>query len=318
MSESATRAVSIRAPRDEDTSSIAALAASVEAFLQGSAESTAGDIRFIWGWPGFDSRRDAWLATLDGEPVGYAWVWGPRSPEPEYDSRLLVRLPDFAEDVAEALLERMEARAREKNHEHGLAPPPRLAIPCGGSDRLKQRWLAARGYLHARTFLRMQRSLEGTWGAADFPPDAEVSVVRSAVDEVDLYRVLHEAFADHYRSMPESFQEWKQRNLIHPNFAPALSFVVRRHGEPIAATANYGWANEGMIGMLGVRRPWRRLGLGRSLLLHSFTCFRDAGLSSARLAVDAENADRAVALYESVGMTIVRRQQLLEKTLSLA
>jgi ribosomal protein S18 acetylase RimI-like enzyme len=104
--------------------------------------------------------------------------------------------------------------------------------------------------------------------------------------------------------------------LDHDGFAPELSFLVRHRGETVAASVNFrAEPDTGSIGMLGVRAPWRRRGLGRALLLHSFDAFRAAGLRSARLGVDAGNTDRAVALYESVGMAITRRDLLFERTL---
>ena len=83
----------------------------------------------------------------------------------------------------------------------------------------------------------------------------------------------------------------------------------------MAGSLNYRSPDEGTVGMIGVRRPWRRLGLGRALLLHSFDAFRSAGLLVAKLGVDSENADRAVALYESVGMSVTRRNTLYGRTL---
>src|SRR5262245_45862773 len=124
----------IRAPRSEDAASIAALAASVERQLYGKSDATEADIRFIWGWPGLDLARDAWVATSNQVVIGYAFVWGPRKPESDYDSRLLLRLPDFPSDVGARLLDRMEARVLEKHREESAPSSPRLAIPCAALD----------------------------------------------------------------------------------------------------------------------------------------------------------------------------------------
>ena len=59
--------------------------------------------------------------------------------------------------------------------------------------------------------------------------------------------------------------------------------------------------------MLGVRRPWRRRGLGRALLLHAFGEFRARGKRGAGLGVDGLNPTGAVRLYEQAGMHVARR-----------
>src|SRR5439155_9580275 len=115
MHERVASGLTIRAPRNEDVSSIAALLASVEIVLDGRAESTKEDVRFFWSWPGFEVERDAWIVEAEGSFVGYAWVWGPRLPQPDYDARLSLRLPDFPTDAAHLLLDQMEDRVVEKS-----------------------------------------------------------------------------------------------------------------------------------------------------------------------------------------------------------
>jgi ribosomal protein S18 acetylase RimI-like enzyme len=68
------------------------------------------------------------------------------------------------------------------------------------------------------------------------------------------------------------------------------------------------------VGSLAVRRPWRRRGLGEALLRDAFLRFAERGKRSAGLGVDAENTTGAVALYERVGMHVVRRSDTWERT----
>ena len=69
----------------------------------------------------------------------------------------------------------------------------------------------------------------------------------------------------------------------------------------------------GWIGDLAVRAPWRRRGLGQALLLHSFGLFAEAGKRRAGLGVDRDNATGALALYERVGLRIVRQSNTWER-----
>ena len=69
------------------------------------------------------------------------------------------------------------------------------------------------------------------------------------------------------------------------------------------------WSDEGEGGVrrLATVGAGRGIGLGRALLLAAFAAFRErAGWRSAELGVQADN-DRAVALYESVGMRMLWR-----------
>ena len=71
----------------------------------------------------------------------------------------------------------------------------------------------------------------------------------------------------------------------------------------------------GWIGILGVRRPWRRRGLGRALLLHAFHEFRARGFTEAGLGLDAASLTGATRLYESVGMHVSAQFDFYEKQL---
>jgi ribosomal protein S18 acetylase RimI-like enzyme len=71
----------------------------------------------------------------------------------------------------------------------------------------------------------------------------------------------------------------------------------------------------GWVSTLGVRRPWRRRGLGLALLQHSVHCFWQNGKQRAGLGVDAENLTGALDLYKKAGMHVHRKFNLYEKEL---
>jgi mycothiol synthase len=65
--------------------------------------------------------------------------------------------------------------------------------------------------------------------------------------------------------------------------------------------------NPPLIDDLAVTHAHRRRGLGRALLLAGMRRIRDLGFSASALAVDADNANKALGLYESVGFQVVAR-----------
>src|SRR5262249_7869137 len=69
------------------------------------------------------------------------------------------------------------------------------------------------------------------------------------------------------------------------------------------------------VGTLGVRRQWRRQGVGEALLRTSFARFQAAGYQRAGLMVDASSLTNAVALYERAGMHIQMRTLVYRKML---
>jgi predicted N-acetyltransferase YhbS len=65
---------------------------------------------------------------------------------------------------------------------------------------------------------------------------------------------------------------------------------------------------------LGVLVPCRGRGVGAALLRHSLATFAGRGVRRVILNVDAENPTGAPALYERVGMRVVKRWDLWERS----
>jgi ribosomal protein S18 acetylase RimI-like enzyme len=111
------------------------------------------------------------------------------------------------------------------------------------------------------------------------------------------------------------FEEWRHVFTSDPRFDPSLWFVVEAGPETAAIALcreHEGESGLGWINVLGVRKAWRRKGLGRALLLHCFQEFRRRGFHAAALGVDAESLTGANRLYESAGMHVVRRSDVYE------
>jgi ribosomal protein S18 acetylase RimI-like enzyme len=69
----------------------------------------------------------------------------------------------------------------------------------------------------------------------------------------------------------------------------------------------------GYINVLGVRRPWRKRGLGLAFLHHAFGEFYRRGKRKVGLGVDAENLTGALRLYEKAGMHVHMQFDMFEK-----
>jgi len=131
-----------------------------------------------------------------------------------------------------------------------------------------------------------------------------------------------EAFQDHWGGFDgseESFLRWRN----DPKFDLNL-LVVAWDGDEIAG----GVVNEinevenaafnrkrGWLQSVFVRRPWRRRGLGRAVVLRSLQALRDRGMTSAGLGVDADNPTGALGLYTGTGFEVEHRSAAYRKPL---
>jgi len=176
--------------------------------------------------------------------------------------------------------------------------------------------LEGEGYRPIRHFWRMAITLDAPPTQPDWADGFAVKAAVAGKDEPAIYATVEEAFQDHWSMGPTSFNDWLRQNAGE-GFDPSLWFqVVEVNSGEIAAVAvcrHYG--DTGWIRYLGVRRPWRRRGLGEALLRHAFGEFFRRGTATVALGVDAENPNGATRLYERVGMQQIRRHVIYEKVL---
>jgi ribosomal protein S18 acetylase RimI-like enzyme len=209
----------------------------------------------------------------------------------------------------------MEQRVRVTAAGAGISGPS-LMLASASVNHAKREFLAARGYRQVRSYFRMERPLSGALPLPEWPAGVEIRPVLRHLDDADLHETLQEAFADHYRFMPEPLDEWSQRNIERADFVPELSFVARAGGQAVAAVVNYLTGDQAWIGIVGVRPAWRRRGLASALMLQSFHVFRQRGIETVGLGVDSENAHGAMRVYEQLGMTVAQQHDLFQKTLA--
>lgn len=250
-----------------------------------------------WSEPGFDLEADArvtaeaYVAVWDGR--GKAWI-------------------DVQGEPTGELLEWAEARAREK----GLTRA--MAGGWTGHDSAKS-LLAGSGYELIRHSWRMRVALADVTEEPAWPEGITVRSFRPG-DERTFYEVNQETFEDHWEhNEPDPYDEWAHWILEPPIFEPDLWFIAEEDGEVAAIEINHPrpeLPGVGWVGILGVRRAWRRRGLGRALLLKAFHEFRARGFREAGLGVDAASLTGATRLYESVGMRVTAQFDIFEKQLT--
>jgi mycothiol synthase len=211
----------------------------------------------------------------------------------------------------------MEARAYQ---EMRLAQPDvriSLRSPINNRDQAAHELHRREGYTPLRYYWRMEINLTAPPAPASFPEGIEL---RPFVREEHARLVLdaqNESFRDHWDHHDLAFERWAPRKFDRRDFDPTLWVIAwdGRSAEIAGFSQNRYRQGIGWIGTLGVRRPWRKRGLGEALLLHSFAEFYKRGTTTIGLGVDAQNPTGATRLYQKVGMRAVSEFVVYEKEL---
>lgn len=213
---------------------------------------------------------------------------------------------------AETLLDWGEGRCRERS-----GGPARLFAGGWSADEVVIPALERHGFRSARYSLRMTIDLDAKTMRPVWPEGIVVRTL-AAGDERRVYETHMETFADSWEHERADYADWSHWHLDATRYPPSLSFLAF-DGEELAAIAlcreDDALAGAGWVSILGVRRPWRKQGLGAALLRHAFAELAARGCSRAVLGVDGTSVTGAERLYERVGMTVADRFEIYEKAL---
>ena len=276
---------------------------------------TSEELKHEWETPGFELERDAFLVeTHDGRIVGYEEFFN------EYEHAKLRTdgyvHPDFkGRGIGTTLLRTIERRARQ---EIALAATDmRVSVYSIIDNRDPDSHALHRneGYQPLRYHWRMEITLDGPPSEPKLPDGIEVRPFIKDEHAVAVWRAQNEAWRDHWGSHDVSLEDWRRNRFDDPEFDPTL-WQIAWDGEEVAGfSLNRYRMGIGWIRTLGVRRPWRKQGLGEALLLRSFGEFYRRGTKTVGLGVDAQNPTGATRLYQKVGMSIASEYVSYEKEL---
>jgi len=275
----------------------------------------------------FDARRDYAVGEVDGRVVAVAgqdWVdtrdgelrehrlWG--AVDPAFRRR----------GIGAAMLRDNERRASALAATHDTDRRRGLA-GWAADGRPGSRLLAASGYELVRWFFEMVRpDLEDLPEAPPLPDGLELRQVTPDLHAA-VWRGNREAFRDHWGGADES-EAAMRRFLEAPAHDPTL-WLVAFDGKEVAAGVFNGIYPEqdaalgirrGWLDSVFTRRPWRRRGLARALIIRSLVLLKERGMTSAALGVDADNPSGALGLYESAGFRVHDRSAAWRKPMEEA
>lgn len=308
----------MRAALDEDADEVAAFSNEECIASLGVPVLSADWLRARWNAPSADRDQDfAVVETPDGRLCGFLSVQS--DPPFARAFALGVVAPAFhGRGLGAAIVAETERRAwrfvaladpaaRVVMHAGALADEPRVGA-----------LLSSHGYREVRRFELMR---------IDFTEEPPLPLVVDGIsargfraeDARSVYDAHIEAFADHWGEGEETYDDFRYRHFESREFEPALWYVAWDGVEPVgylgARDASREDASRGYVELLGVRRAYRRRGVGEMLLRHAFRALHGRGKLGAELHVDAESLTGATRLYTRVGMTAHPRFATWEKEL---
>lgn len=294
--------------------------------LKGVAILTPDQFGPDWQTPGFNLETDARLVMApDGEIAGYYEVWDLLKPSVRVSVWGLTHPQHRNMGIGSYLLHWAEERAWLAVER---APQDARVIIQSNIPTINQaagELFMDCGYRMIRHSLRMVIDINDEPPQPQWPAGLTNRTFKVGEDEVGVTMAVREAFQDHWGYVEVPFEEdlerWKHRVETDPDFDPSLWFLAM-DGDEIAGLSLcrakiYDDPEMGWVGTLGVRRAWRRKGLGLALLHHSFQAFYNRGKPRAGLGVDAQSLTGATRLYERAGMKPdpARQFDLYEKEL---
>jgi mycothiol synthase len=276
---------------------------------------TPDELKHEWETPGFDLERDAFLVESDdGRIVGFEELNNDHAHAILHTDGYVH--PDFkGRGIGTSLLRMIEMRARE---EVALAAPGSrvsLQSTIDNRDLASHELHQNEGYQPLRYHWRMEILLDGQPAEPKFPDGIELRPFIRGEHDVAVWQAQNESFRDHWGSHDVTLDDWKHSRFGDPEFDPSLWAIAWDGNEVAGFSLNRYRMGIGWIRTLGVRRPWRKRGLGKALLLHTFGEFHKRGTKTIGLGVDAQNPTGATRLYQKVGMYAASEYVTYEKEL---
>ena len=293
MSLSPPDGFSVRRASVDDAAAINELITAADMAVQGWTESSEPEL--LGWWRMMDLEQNSWVLHEDGQVRAYAVAF-PHGETLELDG--FVHPQHRGRGLGAWLVERAERRARE------LAKRNLHAWSLAADERAHSLFSQFEMQELRRSY-RMAIDLDEPPPAAEWPEGLHVETF-TPEDARAFHDAVAESFEEEWSFVAMPFEEWRELRLVKdPDFDPTLWFIVR-HGYEIAAVMRNepDRSGAGFVGLLGVRKPWRKRGLGLALLRHAFGEFYRRGKRRVALGVDSENPTGATRLYERAGMLV--------------
>ena len=271
-----------------------------------------------------DPYQDMIFAEVDGEVIGYARGWW----TDETNGPLLYASVGFLapvwrrKGIGRQMLQWIENRLREIAVSHAKERDKCFQIFVSEAQAGLIAMLEKAGYQPVRHFYEMVRPTLENIPNFPLPQGLEVRPVLPehyrAIWDADI-----EAFQDHWGfSAPteEDYQAWLTGKTFQPHlwkiaWDVATDQVAGQVKTFINVEENKKFSRQrGFTEFISARRPWRKKGLARALIVQSLYTQKEAGMTESALGVDTENLSGATHIYEACGFQVVKQNTVYRKS----
>src|SRR5579872_6653493 len=241
----------------DDVQAVTDLINAAEIAEYGRGTLTTEIIQTSWESPDFNREQDALLiatdegrvvATADMEQHEHARIYCSASVHPDFCGR----------GLGSYLLAWLEARARQ--HVALAEPGTRVAMInwISSVNQPAKQLIEQAGYTHIRSHWHMEINMTESPAEPQWPEGITLRPFVTGQDGRIVYELDEEAFSDHWGHMPTSFEQWEHWTVKRSRFDPALWFLAF-DSDTLAGISLCRYENEdGWVGALAVRRPYRR------------------------------------------------------------
>ncbi|MFD2445355.1 GNAT family N-acetyltransferase [Bacillus sp. CGMCC 1.16607] len=288
---------SIQNPKMEDAQEIMDLIALCDIEEIGVPDITLSDIIDMWN--SIKIETDAWVVlTTNNKIVGYAFL--EMTGEDRMDTCIFVHPDNKNLGIGSLLLTKVEERAVMLAK--GRKGDQKLMNQIPFTNAKARKLVEERGYQFSRLYKRMVIKLDEQPIMPNLVAGLTISSFQPDKDEETLFEIYDETFRDSWGYSKKNFSEWiiqKKGEYYDPN----LWYIVWNNSQPVAFLMSRMQDDGLFIDLLGVKRTWRRQGIGEVMLLHVFHEAYQAGQRTILLYVDSDSLTNAHSLYKRVGMT---------------
>lgn len=270
-----------------------------------------------------DPIDDVLIAEVDGEIIAYSRVdWGRETDGSRRFYVFGLVAPEWSRRGLGTAMHRWNEQRVAEHAGHGSPGPDdgldawATSVDVGGRAILE-----ASGYEPATYDADMVRPHLNDLPDAPLPAGLEVRTARPG-EMRKLWDADVEAFRDHW-GWTDPGEAGYRRFLSDPLADPTL-WRIAWDGDEVAGqvrsfinpaeNATYS-RRRGYTEYISVRRPYRRRGLARALLVQSLGALAERGMTEAALGVHAENTHNALGLYQSVGFAVALETTYYRKPL---
>lgn len=286
----------IKHPAVEDAQAITDLVALCDIEDIGEPDITLSDVLDMWN--SIPIATDAWVAVAETNEIivyGFVEVTGVN----RMDTCVFVH-PRFKDQgIGSLLLDKVEERANVLAK--GKDGKQKLMNQVSFTNSAARKLVEDRGYQFSRLYERMKIELEGQPNRDSFPEGITIRPFQPDHDEETLFSIYDETFQDAWGYTKKDFTTWISQKK-GDGYDHSLWFIVWEDSKPVGFLMSRMQEDGLFVDLLGVKREYRKHGIGKALLLHVFGIAYERNQKTILLYVDSDSLTHANRLYQQVGM----------------